>query len=181
MPAPDPAAAAPSEAAALASVLNIPRGNSVTVRGSEVTSEELSIDQISEIMLKIDVLAARGVRVLPADSDERAGISYTQLALRGGKEVRDILAIATNQTPAFIGSLNVLEFAKVAGLVWRVQKDFFVQNQTEILQAFGLDETVIEELKGLVSSLKSLATSSPAVSQTSEALPSDKSAPSVQP
>lgn len=170
----------PTEATQLAEVLGKSTDTDfVTVKEQTVESKPLTIDQISEIMLCLDRLSRDGVRLTGLDA--KSQFSVTQLALKGGNDFRDIIAIATGQTSAFIGSLNVLEFAKVAGLAWRMQKDFFVSNQIEILQAFGLDESVVEEIKNLFASIKSLLNSSPAVSQTSDLSHSDKSNVSATP
>jgi hypothetical protein len=171
-----------SEAEALAAALG-KLSDSVTIKDVEIQISPLCIDQIADIMLSIDRLAAKGLRVEALVTDEahkpETSLSYTQLVLRGGKDFRDILATACKQTPEFVGSLNILELAKLTGKVWKVNKDFFGQNQTEILQAFGLDETHVAQITNLAGSIKSLVTSAPTESQTSAGLPSEKSSQSA--
>jgi hypothetical protein len=184
----------PNETAALAAVLGrTTEANSLTItkKGTEytITAEPLTIDQISRIMLCIDRLAARGVLAIDSSLLDAGKptipnapkFSYSALALRGGKDAQEMLAIAANTTAEIIGSLNILEFCQVAGLLYQVQKDFFARNQIEILKAFGLDESAIDEIKKLYGSMKSLLNSLPAASPTSAASPSDKSTESAPP
>ncbi len=145
---------------------------------SPVAIEPLCIDQISRILLAIDRLAASGVSI---DLDAKSKISYTQLVLRGGRDFQEILAIAANLETDVIGKLDILAAAKLAGAVWKVNKDFFDQNQIEILAAFGLEQKHLEDLKSTFASIKSLVTSAPAASPTSDDSNFPKSSPSPMP
>lgn len=164
-----------NEAQALAAALGNTTEPPLSLRNQELTIAPLTIDQISEILLSIDRLAEKGVKVDSIlNPDPTPSLSYTQLILRGGKDFRDILATASNQSREFVGSLNLLETAQLAGKIWTVNKDFFDQNQVDILLAFGLDESHLTELKKTFASIKSLVISAPAESETSDASPSEK-------
>ena len=162
-----------TEAQALADALGT-NSETITINKNKTTIEPLCIDQISRVLLTIDRLAASGVSI---DLDSKSKVSYTQLVLRGGKDFQEILAIASNLEPDAIGRLNILEAAKLAGAVWKVNKDFFDQNRIEILGAFGLDQSHIEELKSTFASIKSLVTSASAASPTSD----DSNSPNASP
>lgn len=165
-----------SESAALAAALG--KGSkTISVKGIDLMVQPLTLDQISEILLVIDRLNEKGIQVLPESGAKK--FSVTQLLMRGGQDFRQILAIATVKEPEFIGSLDILEVTQVAGLIWEVNKNFFVQHQAEMLSAFGLDEKGIALATSLVASMKSLLTSSAEESPESGDSPSIKSSESA--
>ncbi len=165
------------EARALAQVLGkTPGPNSVALAGQPVAVKELNLDQIADILLVIDRLAEKGLSPELLQAGKK--FNPTQLLLKGGRDFREILAIASGQSPAFVGALNLLEAAKLTRLVYQVNKDFFVANQEELLTTFGLDKT---ETSTLFASIKSLLTSSPAASANPESSPSPSSTPSGEP
>jgi len=168
---------AATEAAKLANSLghsDDPYSLTVTPKNGEATKiriEPLTLDQISNIMLLLDKLADKGIKV---DALDQKTFSNVQMLTRGGEDFRQILATAAEQEPEFIGRLNFVDVAKVAGKVWKVNKDFFDENQIEILAAFGLELEDLEKIKEMLRSIKSFMNFTPPASQTSEDSPSDK-------
>jgi|SRR6185503_2721826 len=166
-----------TEAAKLASSLghsDDPYSLTVTPKNGEATKikiEPLTLDQISNIMLLLDKLADKGIEV---DALDQKTFSNVKMITRGGEDFRQVLATAADQEPEFVGRLNFVDVAKVAGKVWKVNKDFFDENQIEILAAFGLEEKDLETIKNLLRSIKSLLNSTPPASPTSADSPSDK-------
>lgn len=167
-----------TEAARVASSLghsDDPYAITVTPKNGEATKlriEPLTLDQISNIMLLLDKLADKGIRV--DELVEKKSFSNVQMITRGGEDFRAVLAEATEQQPEFIGRLNFVDVARVAGKAWTVNKNFFDENQIEILAAFGLEEKDLEGIKSLFRSIKLLLNSTPPASPTSEASPSNK-------
>lgn len=167
-----------TEAARLASALghsDDPYSITVTPKGGEPTPiriEPLTLDQISNIMLLLDKLADKGIRV--DELVDRKSFSNVQMITRGGEDFRAILATAAEQEPEFIGRLNFVDVARVAGKVWTTNKGFFDENQIEILAAFGLEEKDLEGIRNLFRSMKLLLNYSPPASQTSADSPSIK-------
>lgn len=159
----------PTEAQELAAVL----GRTPPSSAAGFTVRPLTIDQIADILLVLDRLAEKGVTL--------EGFSQAQLLLRGARDFRDIIAIAVQSPPADIGQLNALEFAKLVAAVWQVNKDFFLQNQTALCEALGLEEKTLAGLKPLWASLSSSLVSTPAASPTSDDSPSASSTSSPTP
>lgn len=178
-----------SDAKALAEALGKTTEQSIEIKGRSITIEPAQIDQILQMMICVERLAQKGLQLPGVTAfGLKSSTQVIQLLLRSGGDFKEFLAIAANpdlskkdEEIAFIGSLNVLQAAQYAGLIWKVNKDFFVENQAAILAAFGLEPKDLEEITNTWASIKSLLTSARAESQTSEASPSEKSTPSPEP
>jgi hypothetical protein len=156
-------------------------GEKVTAAGRDLTVRPFTLAQLAEVLEVLDRMAARGALSLGAARD----FNPLRVLLRGGRDVLDILRIATGAEAEWLGGLDAAEGAKIIGAVWRINSDFFTRNREtmlEALRALGLDagkiiEAVaakaVEMLAVLLSGVPS-SSSSPADtgSKTSKATPS---------
>lgn len=125
-----------SEAAALSEVLGTEPGETIVLRAREISIRPLTLDQIADILIVVERLADRGVIELVGEDGKLArDFDEKKLLLRGGADAMEIMRIAAMLEAAFVKGLNLAEAARLAGAVWRVNKDFFVRNQSEILQS----------------------------------------------
>ena len=173
----------------------------VSVHGKDLDLRPLNLVQVADALEVVARISSRGAAVsaLLGGGD----FDPTQMLLRGGRDVLDLVAIAVSDqvkylddahaTRAdsfrFVASLDAAEGAKLLGEVYRTNKDFFLLNRETILPALGpvigdaatLANAVAARLMQLLSRLLSNSSSHAGTgSQTSEAIASNSSTASQE-
>lgn len=163
-------------------------GEALPIKGVQVLIAPLVLTQIADVLVCLDRLSDKGVTVTGAEGVFSKDFNPMKLAFRGGHDFIEILAIASGQSIEWVGKLDALETAKLAGKIWEVNKDFFDRNRAALMEALGpatnslvsLGSLLLEKLVGKLANLiarvgqgASSASSAPATgSTTSRATPS---------
>ena len=159
-----------SEAKAMQEALGTEPGESLEIKGRAVQIRPLTLDQIADILVIVERLQAKGlVEVTLADGRPSMQFDEGKLFLRGGQDALDLLRTAAQLDSGFVKGLNFLEGAKLFSFVYRVQRDFFLQNQTELLEMLAplvgdmgaLIDKLAVRLAGIIGRLSSQSSATP--------------------
>ncbi len=105
----------------------------IIIQGQALTLAPLVLTQIADTLLVLDRMRERGV----VTTDGKAAVDFHRMLLRGGRDVIELLHIATGQDVAWLGALDGVEAAQLATGVWKVNEDFFDQNR-ELLESLAV-------------------------------------------
>jgi hypothetical protein len=155
------------------------RGDRKTTR--EVTITRIRGVQFAEIFEEVGSLVQKGVVSL---RDEAGKLILGQkgvltdfrpesMITRGGKPLLNMIAIACWLDRDHVYNLDPLDIARLLGVAWRVNYDFFSQNETEFKALLGPIWTLLEDRMNKTKS--SPAESSPDSSTSSSAAATEPS------
>lgn len=173
-------------------------GRKVTVAGRDLTLLPLNLCQVADALEVLSRLADRGASPLGRDFDP------VRMLLRGGRDALELLAVACAdrekylddagaaraEALAFVSRLDPAEGARLFSAAYEVNRDFFLRNREQMLEALSpvisdagaLADALVLKAVGVLSRLLSSSSSQTGTSSgTSGATPSGSSAPSGKP
>jgi len=124
--------------------------------------------QMLEVLKCIDALSDAGIITDEVGGALHKSFNQYKVFTRGGDHAFRALAVAVtpeedttqiDEMAALLRKAKVVDLIKLFGKVYKRNKDFFVQNQDEVLELFGVTKEQVGQLKEGYSSIKSLLNS----------------------
>jgi hypothetical protein len=148
----------------------------IVIDDKTISLSPLVLRQFADVLDCIDELRERGVvEVKDLTGKILQNVDPIKIMLRGGAPALRMLQIATALPSETINKLNLVDAANLFGAVFKVNLDFFVENQGAMTEAFSPLWTTIEELfpqVGQLLSNNSSPTATPSTPSVSTASPS---------